>query len=269
MSANLARFTDLIRTTSEAAIRCDVTLGGRLVLDRAGDVAVSYAPFEHIQRGALVVIVGITPGAQQAGNALAEARRKLIAGDGAEAALTAAKVFASFSGPMRANLVAMLDHVGLARWLGLASTAALWTSRPDLVHFTSALRYPVFVAGANYTSQPAMTSCPPLRRMLNECLREEARALPEAVWIPLGPKAATGVRHLVSVGALDPSRVLAGLPHPSGANAERIAYFVGRKAREALSVKTDPISLDAARVRLRDLVTRLPFQAAHVLRGPP
>lgn len=40
-------------------------------------------------------------------------------------------------------------------------------------------------------------------------------------------------------GAVDPARVLAGLPHPSGANAERIAFFLGRKPRERLSGKVD------------------------------
>ena len=103
-----------------------------------------------------------------------------------------------------------------------------------------------------------MTGSPPLLRMLDECLREEAAALPGAVWIPLGPKAAAGVLHLVQSGALDPARVLAGLPHPSGANAERIAYFVGRKLRGALSMKTDPDTLDAARTHLVNLAAGLP-----------
>lgn len=35
--------------------------------------------------------------------------------------------------------------------------------------------------------------------------------------------------------------------HPSGANAERIAYFLGRKSRSALSAKTNPDKLDRAR----------------------
>jgi hypothetical protein len=111
----LGRFADLIRATSEDHFRSDVTLGGRLVLDTAGDLVISYAPFEYIQGDARVVIVGITPGAQQAGNALCEVRRQLIAGADYQRALAAAKVFASFSGPMRNNLVAMLDHIGLAR----------------------------------------------------------------------------------------------------------------------------------------------------------
>ncbi|AZO59690.1 hypothetical protein EJ078_10920 [Mesorhizobium sp. M1A.F.Ca.IN.022.06.1.1] len=260
MSAQLALYSSVIRSTSEAALRSDVTLSGRLLLERAGDLAISYAPFEHIERNARVVLVGITPGAQQAGNALIELRRRLVAGDTNESALAAAKVFASFSGPMRTNLVAMLDHIGLAGWLGVTSTAALWSTHQRLVHFTSALRYPVFVGSTNYNGHPPMTSHPSLRRMIDEFLREEAAALPNAVWIPLGPKAAVGVHHLVKSGAIAQSRVLDGLPHPSGANAERIAYFLGRKPREALSAKTDPNNLDAAQRRLKDLVSRLPSE---------
>ncbi|TGS19046.1 hypothetical protein EN852_001600 [Mesorhizobium sp. M2E.F.Ca.ET.209.01.1.1] len=258
MSAKLALYSSVIRSTHEAALRSDVTLGGRLLLERSGDLVISYAPFEHIEREARVVIVGITPGAQQAGNALIELRRRLMAGDTEESALAAAKVFASFSGSMRTNLVAMLDHIGLAEWLGITSTAALWSTQKRLVHFTSALRYPVFVGSTNYNGQPPMTSHPSLRRMIDEFLREEAAALPKAVWIPLGPKAGDGVNHLVKSGAIARSNVLDGLPHPSGANAERIAYFLGRKPREALSAKTDPTTLDAALKRLKGMVSQLP-----------
>jgi hypothetical protein len=37
------------------------------------------------------------------------------------------------------------------------------------------------------------------------------------------------------------------MAHPSGANAERIAYFLGRKARDALSGKTQPDVVDEGR----------------------
>jgi hypothetical protein len=40
------------------------------------------------------------------------------------------------------------------------------------------------------------------------------------------------------------------LPHPSGANAERIAYFLGRKAKGDLSAKTSPGKLDEAKAQL-------------------
>lgn len=204
--------------------------------------------------------VGITPGAQQAQNALGELRRQLITGADYETALSAAKTFASFSGPMRANFVAMLDHIGLARWMGLRSTAELWTSRNDLVHFTSAIRYPVFINGENYSGSPSMVTTPLLREALLHYLAEEVSALPDAVWVPLGPKVSEGLALLVKRGLLSAERLLIGLPHPSGANAERISYFLGRKERALLSAKTSPGALDDHRARLLGQVARLrPF----------
>lgn len=40
------------------------------------------------------------------------------------------------------------------------------------------------------------------------------------------------------------------MPHPSGANAERIAYFLGQKNRETQSAKTNADSLDKAKLKL-------------------
>jgi hypothetical protein len=246
----LERYSSILTSSSEADIRSDVTLGSKLVISKSQNVLISYAPFEHIQRGAKVVIVGITPGKQQACNALLEARRQLISGASREIALQKAKVFASFSGPMRANLIAMLDHVGLHRWAGLDSMAELWANRSDLVHFTSALRYPVFVNGDNYSGQPSMTTTPLLRELLDTCLKEEAVALSKAIWVPLGPKATQGIEWVIQQGALDRNNALIGLPHPSGASGERIKYFLGQKHKSDLSVKTEPVRLDAARERL-------------------
>ena len=95
-------------------------------------------------------------------NAQVEARRLLKAGKSEAEAMSAAKVFASFSGPMRSNLVAMLDHVGVNHLIGVWSTDMLWASQSDKAHFTSALRYPVFVNGGNYSGNPSMLSLPML-----------------------------------------------------------------------------------------------------------
>ena len=172
------RFEPVIRAASDSAILADPTLGGQLVIEREGRLTVSYAPFEHIQRGARIVIVGITPGAQQAGNAPRELRRQLLAGADHSTALAAAKVYASFSGAMRPNLVGMLDHIGVARWLGIRSTDSLWSADRNQVHFTSAFRYPVFYDGANnFNGQVAARRSKALTRVLNTCLAEEAAAL--------------------------------------------------------------------------------------------
>jgi hypothetical protein len=84
-----------------------------LIVTQSGDVVISYAPFEHIQYGAKVVIVGITPGEQQARNALLELRRYLLLGADHATALEKAKVFASFSGAMRTNLIATASRSGV------------------------------------------------------------------------------------------------------------------------------------------------------------
>ncbi len=191
------------------------------------------------------------------GNALREARRALRRSPSAPEALAAAKVFASFSGPMRSNLVALLDGIGVHRLLGLASTASLWGADAGLVHFTSALRNPVFVDGANYSGAPSMLTTPLLREQLQAGLADELAALPAALVVPLGSKVAEAVEALGRQGVLDPARVLAGLPHPSGANAERIAFFLGRKPRAALSTKVDADKILQARAILTAKVAAL------------
>jgi hypothetical protein len=258
MADLLRRFENVLASASEAALRNDVTLGGALVLERAGPIVVSYAPFEHVQAGARVVIVGITPGEAQARNALLSARSDLSRGVPTAELLRRAKVHASFSGePMRSNLIAMLDKVGLATHLGIETTQKLWAADSHLIHYTSALRYPVFLNGQNYSGQPSMIRTPFLSRFMRECLGEEARALNEAVWIPLGDKPATALKWLVDEGLLAGKQVLDGLPHPSGANSERVAYFLGGKRREDLSTKTRADVIDHARERLTAKVSAL------------
>src|SRR3954469_20644883 len=81
----------------------------QILIERDGDLSVEYAPFDHIERNAELVIVGLTPGRAQASNAWAALLTQLRAGVPIETALARAKRTASFSGPMRVNLLAMLD----------------------------------------------------------------------------------------------------------------------------------------------------------------
>jgi len=217
-----------------------------------------YAPFEHVNRGAKVVICGITPGIQQANIALATAQKELAKGRSTGEVLETAKHAASFAGPMRRNLAAMLDQIGLQQWLGIDSTAELFESRQDLIHFTSALRNPVFANGANFSGGTAMVNNHYLWNMARSGLTEEIQELPnEAIYIPMGKGVNAVFEKLISENIVAADRVLFGLPHASGANAERIAYFCGRKDREKLSSKTNPDSLDARRLSLIERVNQL------------
>lgn len=229
-----------------------------LRMHRNGELVVYYAPFEWVNTAAKVVLVGITPGKVQAHNALVEAQRALAEGLPTAEVLRRAKHVGAFSGNMRPKLIAMMDHIGLHRWLGLSSSAELFGAASDLLQTSSLLQFPVFRAGENYTgTSPQPLRDPVLRMQVRDYFGEVAKAMPDAVFLPLGSAASNGVEWLVQQGYIRKERVLAGLPHPSRANAERVAYFLGEKARSNLSVKTSPSKLDAARDNLVAAVSAL------------
>lgn len=228
-----------------------------LLVDKEGDLCVQYAPVEWVNPEARVVLVGITPGRVQAANALTEAKTAMLGGASEEEVLRRAKATGAFSGAMRPNLVALLNCIGLHKWLGVASCGELFGSSGHLVQTASVLQFPVFVGGENYNGTPDPTKHPLLRRMLVEHFGQMAASLPSAVFVPLGPVPSGALNWLAAQGAMSAARVLHGLPHPSGANAERIAYFLGRKQRSELSAKTDPAKLDAARTRLTNALASM------------
>jgi hypothetical protein len=234
-----------------------------LCLAQSGSLKVCYAPFDHVALGAKLVVVGITPGMTQAVNALDAAHKAQAQGLSLEAVLAQAKLTASFSGgAIRSNLVAMLDGIGVARHFDVTSTADLFRPGSTAVHFTSALRYPVFVNGTNYNGTPDMLATPILRKMVETHLAEEADLLPEAIWLPLGPKAEAAILHLVRQGRLNGRCVLSGMPHPSGANTERVAVFLGRKDPAAASRQTNAAPLLAAFARLTAQMASIDGEAA-------
>lgn len=243
------RFLGAVRQLDVSAYRAGRATAD-LVMARSGELSVEYAPFDYVEQSAELVVVGLTPGRTQAANALASLSDDLRAGRDLASALQEAKRVASFSGPMRGNLVAMLDEVGVPEVFGRRTAAQFFTSGEGLVHFTSALRYPVYLAGRNYSGSPGPLAQPMLRTLIDTFLAEEAAILRRAIWVPLGGHAEAALLHLAGAGRLDRSKVLAGLPHPSGANAERIAYFLGRKARRDLSAKTNATRIDQSKRRL-------------------
>ncbi|MFM0329457.1 hypothetical protein [Paraburkholderia strydomiana] len=225
---------------------------------RDGELEVCYAPFEWLNPSAKVVLVGITPGKVQANNALVEAQRALVEGLPTTEVLRRAKHVGAFSGKMRPRLIALMDHIGLHRWLGLHSTEELFGEASDLLQTSSLLQFPVFQAGENYTgASPKPVRNPLLRMQMRDHFGEMAKAMPDAVFLPLGSAASEGVGWLSEQGYLSEDRVLYGLPHPSTANAERVAYFLGEKARANLSIKTSANNLDVARDNLLNAVAAL------------
>jgi hypothetical protein len=213
-------------------------LSEEFLLARDGPLELYYGPFDHLNEGARVALVGIAPGWYQLELAQRTTRDALQAGVSLEEASRLGRTTGSLSGPIRKTTVAMLDELGLHRALGLASCSELFGARLDLLHATAAVRYPVFVRGGNWTGYgPVPLGHPLLRRFVTEALVEELARMPEALVVPLGKSVSEAVAHLVSSGALDAARCLPGLPHPSGANAHRPAQFAAIRPLAAARVR--------------------------------
>lgn len=142
----------------------------QIASDRNEKVVVYYAPIEWRNPGATLAIVGVTPGFTQMEIAIRVVRRELLAGVDADTACRRGKYAASFAGPMRQNLIQMLDGLQLPVLLGCASEA-LFTVSSDLLHTTSVVRFPAFVEGNNYTgSRPRLSRSAFLMKYVREGL---------------------------------------------------------------------------------------------------
>jgi hypothetical protein len=144
-----------------------------------------------------------------------------------------AKHDASFAGTMRSNLCSMLDEIGLPTALGISRSIELFGAHCSLLHSTSAIRYPVFVTGQNYTGHnPPLLKHPLLRQFVENVLGPELRSVPDALLVPLGTAVEEALAFLASIGVVRLERCLLGFPHPSGAYAGRIGRF--REIRDSL-----------------------------------
>ena len=193
-------------------------------------MVVYYAPFEWRNPEARLAIVGVTPGFTQMEIAVRVARRELLAGTDPETACRRAKYAACFAGPMRQNLVSMLDGLKLSELPGAAE--ALFTTSSHLLHATSAVCFPVFVDGQNYTgSRPRLIRCGFLVKYVREKLAPELASLRRAALLPLGKAAEEALRVLEADGLIPAGRTLYGFPHPSGANGHRTRQYEDSNGR--------------------------------------
>ena len=125
---------------------------------------------------------------------------------------------------MRRNLVTMLDEIRLAEALGIASCDELFGSAHHLASHMSALAFPVFVNGRNYTGSN-ITRDPVFLALIRQVLVAQLIQAAQALIVPLGNAAADAIGLLIDEGVIDPARCLLGIPHPSGANGHRLAQF--------------------------------------------
>lgn len=230
--SNFANFRAVIAACKPQHFHDEAASNAKLLISHKSDRVVQtyYAPFDHVNTMAKLVLVGITPGREQMNKALQACCTQLHAGRSDSEALAAAKRAASFGGEMRDTLVNLLNRYNFHQRFGLRTTSQLWDEGNDIAHFTSALRNPVFRLDGdvekNYTGgSPTLATYTGFKETLKE-LRSELMSIEDALILPLGDKVAKVIQALVTSGDIPLSRVLnhdgkvAEFPHPSGANRE-------------------------------------------------
>jgi hypothetical protein len=212
-------------------IEDETLMSGQFLLDRdeKKNIEIYYAPFEHINEGAKVVIVGITPGLHQMKKSFSTVKNINHALTDNEI-LHEVKKNSSFEGPMRKNLIKMLDELQLQNYLGLSSTSELFDTASHLVHTTSVITYPVFYNGKNFSgSTPNILKTELLKKYVLENFATELRHLDKPLIVPLGVNVSKVLDFLAENKYIEPNSILSGFPHPSGGNGHRHKQFSSNK----------------------------------------
>lgn len=116
-------------------------VSSQTLLERDGRFSVHWLPFERLNGGASIALVGLTPGRGQAAMAFGAAKSAMEDGATPRDLLERVGLQAAFGGPMRTVLVRRLDGIGLPAVLQVRSTSELFAEANGFVRMTSALRY--------------------------------------------------------------------------------------------------------------------------------
>ena len=199
---------------------------------------VYFAPFDYINIKASVVIVGITPGWTQMEQSFRTIIKELHQDVSYTDALKNVKSESIFAGSMRTNLINMLNELELNSKLNIKCSSGLFSLENDLLHSTSALRYPVFKDQKNYTgSEPSLLKSKFLWDQIEKYLVPEINNFTGKLIIPLGENVSQVFLKLQSENCLNKNLILDGFPHPSGSNGHRAKEFEVNKIRMKEIVK--------------------------------
>jgi hypothetical protein len=227
------RLHHFLESYDPSSLAKDELLDDRFILAAEAPYGVYFAPFGSLpDNAARIVFVGLTPGLTQV-RLCAELHRSTDAATRNDPVAFSRlfRAHVAFAGSMRVNLCKMLDDLGLHTLLGVAHPRELFERSDSVIATTSALVYPVFKRpeNTNFGGSANLASRPLFREMLTVLLAPRLDGAPDALIVPLGNSAASGVQYLVDQGALNGERVLFGLPHPSGANGHRTTHFAQRR----------------------------------------
>lgn len=229
-----------------------------------GRYSIRYIPFEHVNRHARLVIVGITPGNNQLRLAYAAAQSLLLAGASPENILRQVKKEATFGGPMmRPNLLRMLRHFRFEQLLGIDDVESLWREDAGLLHATSVVPNAAFENGEMFSGSFAdVMNSSLLRECFEDCFLASLKEIRKnALYVGLGPCPREALAYCVKTGVIDHTQVLGAFCHPSGSGGSKTKYYLREKRRETLNDRDPTLRqtawLDAAYEEMRASTVRL------------
>jgi hypothetical protein len=200
--------------------------------DEKKKITIYYAPFEYVNPDAKVVIIGITPGMFQMKQSYTTVWNYKDTPISDEKLLHEVKKQSSFQGPMRKNLITMLDELQLHTYLHISSTSQLFDTHSHLVQTSSVIKYPVFYRGKNYNgSTPNMIRTEILMSYILEGFVKELEMMNQPLLIPLGVNVSRLLEFLMENNHLKEHSILHGFPHPSGGNGHRHRQFAENKEK--------------------------------------
>ena len=209
----------------------DEILTKDFLIDKDGSLEIYYAPHnEYINQNAKIFIVGITPGFSQMSTAISKARKDIEENKSIEEIQYDCKVEGRFSGPLRKNIIQMLDEIKLNEALEIDSCEELFNDKDYLLHTTSLIPYSVFLKGNNYTGHsPKLLKSKFLMNYVYENFKENISKLDNVLIIPLGKAVEEVLEELVKNKVIKEEQILKGFPHPSGANGHRLVQLEENK----------------------------------------
>lgn len=249
---------DLMRLGADGIAAPQFSLG------QSGVYELRYTPFEYVNRGAKLVIVGITPGNTQLALSYGKAQELLRQGRPGDLILREVKKVGAFGGPsMRPNLLKMLRHFRFEQLLGISDVESLWGSDADLLQSTSVVPHAAYKAGKMFAGSFAEVLMSPL---LSECFRDcfvaSVRDMDsDTLFVGLGPCPKAALDWCVRHGALQPKQVLGAFCHPSRAGGSTTRYYLREVTKGELDTKNPVLRrtdwLDRAYEQMRDSTASL------------
>lgn len=183
--------------------------------------------FDYVNKDAEVMILGITPGPNQA----------VDVEDAKRLSKKELKRKYAFSGTlMRKNLIDELNYILLNEFLKIKDCKSLWEDDFSRVEMTSLLKNAVYENNESKTpfnETQKINNNEQLKNEFENGFKNDCKKYKNLrIIIALGKKIKIIIDELQEEGIIDKSVKILSIPHPSGGNNGQVSYFLERSSNE-------------------------------------